>query len=1347
MNQNNNILLNLKQFLRGFNIIFILGFLSLSQFSLSQSFERIENTAGLGVLQENNGVAVADYDGDKDLDIFVVAKAKDQDGNDISHSRLFRNNNDGTFQDVTIEAGLNNLFPISEEGDNYPGLAGIKHGVSWGDYDNDGFPDLFFTHSFKIQLFHNEGNGTFVEKTVEAGFQKKNTCRNTGATWFDLNNDGFLDIYISDWGNCLNNSFYLNNGDGTFENLTDQFGRDNLRRLSYMSLPFDFNEDGWYDLYVTNDFKKPNDLFINQNGTSFSEQAQNYGVDNPGDDMGIAFGDYNNDGFFDMFITNINENVLLTNNGDNTFVDLAIEKNVRDTGWAWDTNFSDFDLDGDEDLFVVNGFDLLNPEPETNFYFKNLQKEGQETFSDFSEQVNLKDLTISVGAAIFDFDNDGDLDVFVTNSDRPSYFYKNNLINASQGANLKWLKVSLEGTVSNRNAIGTKISLTTDEGTLNRYFTGLGFLSQSIQPVHFGLGNASLINELKITWPSGLVETYDNLTSNTTIYAVEGEGFEVSGIIYGCTDPNSCNYNPDAKINDGSCTYLSSGQIIGNINPGFLTTEIYSYPFSENSSYHWEVTGGEIIEGQGTSSIKVKWELDETGKISVLETNSECSGNLVEININLSLATISENHSIARLWNEALLVAIRGDFARPTVHARNLFHTGIAMYDAWAIYDNDAKTYLIGKNVHDYTNVYDGFLPSEALEESRNKTISYAAYRLLKYRFRNSPGVVHSTKIFDLLMNQLGFDTSFTSTDYSTGNGAALGNFIAESVISYGFTDGARELNDYDNAHYEPINPPLAPVIPGNNDILDPNRWQPLSLETFIDQAGNLIPGTVPDFLSPEWGDVSSFALQSNDKVKYERSGNDYWVYHDPNNPPYIDTTAVTSSSDAYKWGFSMVSIWGSHLDTNDNIIWDISPNSIGNIDISELPRNYNELPNFYNLLEGGDIGIGYSINPYTQSSYAPQMVPRGDYARVLAEFWADGPESETPPGHWFTILNYVSDHELLERRLNGAGAELDPLEWDIKAYFIMGGAMHDAAITSWSIKGWYDYIRPISAIRFMAGMGQSSDVTKENFDLAGIPLKEGYVEIVEGGDPLAGINGENVGKIKLYTWRGHDYITDTNIDVAGVGWILAENWWPYQRPTFVTPPFAGYVSGHSTYSRAAAEVMTLLTGDEYFPGGLGEFIAKKNEFLVFEDGPSVDVKLQWATYRDASDQCSLSRIWGGIHPPADDIPGRLIGEIIGKEAFNYGADYFHGKQQPSSGSDGSIIYPNPIIDGDVFITNTSITDNFDLYDIRGRKLTIGSKIFDDDSKITHLKISPSITPGFYILKTKNSSKLMIFAR
>ena len=227
-----------------------------------------------------------------------------------------------------------------------------------------------------------------------------------------------------------------------------------------------------------------------------------------------------------------------------------------------------------------------------------------------------------------------------------------------------------------------------------------------------------------------------------------------------------------------------------------------------------------------------------------------------------------------------------------------------------------------------------------------------------------------------------------------------------------------------------------------------------------------------------------------------------------------------------------------------------------------------------------------------------------------------------------------------------------------------MGGAVHDAAVAAWGIKGWYDYVRPISAIRAMAERGQSTDPNLPRYHPGGIPLVDGYIELVDEGDVLAGEQGQNINKLKLYAWRGPAYIENLDTDVAGVGWILAGAYWPYQRPSFVTPPFAGYISGHSTFSRAAAEVMTHLTGDAFFPGGMGEFHTRQNEFLVFEDGPSVDVILQWATYRDASDQTSLSRIWGGIHPPADDIPGRIIGEKIGIAAFHLAESYFFGQIQ-----------------------------------------------------------------------------------
>ncbi len=619
--------------------------------------------------------------------------------------------------------------------------------------------------------------------------------------------------------------------------------------------------------------------------------------------------------------------------------------------------------------------------------------------------------------------------------------------------------------------------------------------------------------------------------------------------------------------------------------------------------------------------------------------------------------SLFSQETIARKWNEEILFSIRNDFARPTVHARNLWHTSMAMYDIWAVYDDIAEPFFLGKEVGEFTSTFDGIPPSTDKQADIEEAISYATYRLILNRFSGSPGRGLIISRVNNLMGELGYSISNRSTDYSSGDPAALGNYVAEQIIQFGFQDRSWQQINYANRVYRSINDPLVMEFSGSSGVNDPNRWQPLTLDVFIDQAGNPQPFNTPEFLGAEWGQVEPFALKEEDLTIYNRDAFDYYVYHDPGPPPYLSTTQNDADSQAYKWGFALVSVWGAHLDPNDPTMIDISPRSIGNI--PDLPDDIADFPAFYDLIQGGDISQGRTTNPVTGQAYEPQMVRRGDYARILAEFWADGPDSETPPGHWFTLINEVNDHPQSTRKYRGQGEDIDELEWVIKGYFMLGGAMHDCAISAWGVKGWYDYLRPVSAIRYMAEQGQSSDPSLPSYDVAGIPLIDNYIALVEDGDPLAGDNGEHIGKIKLYTWKGPDYIIEPETDVAGVDWILAEEWWPYQRPSFVTPPFAGYVSGHSTYSRAAAEVLTYLTGDEYFPGGMGVFECPRNEFLVFEDGPSETVELQWATYRDASDQCSLSRIWGGIHPPADDIPGRKIGIAVAEDVIAKAETFF----------------------------------------------------------------------------------------
>jgi hypothetical protein len=619
----------------------------------------------------------------------------------------------------------------------------------------------------------------------------------------------------------------------------------------------------------------------------------------------------------------------------------------------------------------------------------------------------------------------------------------------------------------------------------------------------------------------------------------------------------------------------------------------------------------------------------------------------------------SQEQSIVREWSNQLLGAITRDFARPPIHARNLFQISAVKYDAWAAYQPGAETFLLGKTLGNFTCPFDGVPQPDDIIAAQEEAISFAAYRMITSRFMNSPGVFTTMVNINALMQSRGYNINNTSTDYVNGGPAELGNYIAQQMMLFGMQDGSNQIGNYGNTYYQPINPTVEVQLPGNPNVVDPNRWQTITLTNFIDQAGNPISGT-PPFLGAEWGNVVPFAMNEDDKSTFERNGNQYYVYHDPGQPTQLDINDPSGLDSFFKWNFLMVAIWQSHLDENDPTLWDVSPASIGNISPDDLPTTFQEYQQFYNYFEGNVVSSGHAANPVTGLPYEPQVVKRGDYARILAEFWADGPASETPPGHWFSIMHDVMDHPLFERRWMGQGNILSNLEYDVKAHFTMGGAMHDAAITAWGIKGWYDYTRPVMAIRYMGDQGQCSDNQLPNYSPAGLPLIPGYVEQVQPGDPLAGDNNEHVNKIKLYTWKGPYEIGDPEFESAGVDWILCENWWPYQRPTFVTPPFAGYVSGHSTYSRTAAEVMTLITGDPFFPGGMSNYVCPAGEFLEFENGPSEDVILQWATYRDASDQCSLSRIWGGIHPPIDDIPGRFLGMILGPESVDYANEHFN---------------------------------------------------------------------------------------
>jgi hypothetical protein len=578
------------------------------------------------------------------------------------------------------------------------------------------------------------------------------------------------------------------------------------------------------------------------------------------------------------------------------------------------------------------------------------------------------------------------------------------------------------------------------------------------------------------------------------------------------------------------------------------------------------------------------------------------------------------NRSVARIWDEQILSLIRQVVPAPTVHARNLFHMSAAMWDAWAAYDPRADGYFVAEKER----------ASDVLA-AREAAISYAAYRILAWRYVHVADLPAAAAELDASMASLCYRTDYTDT--TAGTPAALGNRIAEAVLEYGNQDGARESERYVDAEYRPLNEPLIVAEPGTA-MQDPNRWQPLALERQVSQNGLPIPGKIQVFIGPHWGHVSAFALPASD------SGTPI----DPGPPPLLGDPTTDA---AFKQAAVEVIRRSSELDPADGVMLDISPASQG-----------------ANAL-GTNRGHGHDLNPATGEPYAAQRIPRADFARVLAEFWADGPNSETPPGHWNTVANAASD-ALSELRIGGEGPEVDRLEWDVKLYFALNGAVHDAAIAAWGLKGSYDSVRPISMIRYMGGRGQSSDPAGPAYDPEGLPLVPGLIEVVTAessapGERHAGL-ADHIGKVAIWAWRG--FPADPTTQTSGVGWILAAQWVPYQRATFVTPAFAGYVSGHSTFSRAAAEVLTAFTGDEYFPGGLSEWTTSAGD-LLHEEGPTRDVTLQWATYYDAADQAGLSRIYMGIHIPADDFEGRKMGSECGREAWALATRYYDGLAVP----------------------------------------------------------------------------------
>ena len=481
------------------------------------------------------GVAVLDYDGDGYLDIYLVngsAIPSLEKNSPAYWNRLYHNNHDGTFTDVTEKAGVAG--------------AGYGMGVAVGDYDNDGWPDIFVANVTGNQLFHNNGDGTFTDVTAKAGLQgatldgKK--MWSAGAGWFDYNNDGLLDLFVVNYckwevnkdpyctigggarGYChpkyyepTHNTLYRNNGDGTFTDVSQETGIA-AQAGKGMSVSFaDYDGDGFLDAFVANDTTR-NFLFHNIGGKKFEEVGSLAGVAYGSNGtalsgMGSDFRDVNNDGSSDIWHTAVEFESfpLYGNHGHGDFADLTVSSGLaRLTSQmsGWGNGIFDFDNDGWKDLFVARSNVLDNisglvPErqyPEPNSVFRNL---GNGRFEDVSSDAgpDFAKAAPHRGVAFGDIDNDGHIDAVVTVLNGPVKLFHN-----VSGDHHHWILLKLVGTKSNRMGIGAQIHITGEDGQSqwNEVTTAVGYASSSDSRVHFGLGANRHIKEIEIRWPSGI---------------------------------------------------------------------------------------------------------------------------------------------------------------------------------------------------------------------------------------------------------------------------------------------------------------------------------------------------------------------------------------------------------------------------------------------------------------------------------------------------------------------------------------------------------------------------------------------------------------------------------------------------------------------------------------------------------------------------------------------------------------------------------------------------------------------------------------------------------------------------
>jgi enediyne biosynthesis protein E4 len=520
---------------------------------LTQTMVYGENTHATYILEAMGaGCAFFDYDNDGWMDIFILGGRRLEGVVPGASNRLYKNNRDGTFSDVTATAGLTD--------------AGWANGVCVGDYDNDGFEDLFLSYYGQNRLYHNNGDGTFTDVTAKAALLYPHNRFSTGCTFVDYNRDGLLDLFVANYvefdqatapkpsmqvPNCnyegvpINcgptglgtppHFLYRNNGDGTFTDVSKESGIAALRgSYGLTAVAFDADEDGWQDIFVACD-ATPSLLLLNNHDGTFREEGLLRGValsggGQPLGGMGVGLGDYDLDGHLDLVKTHFHNQAtgLYRNNGKAEFEDTATQAGIgaERRFISWGTGLVDLDNDGNPDIFVVTG--TVAPELERVYskypvrgpalVFRN---QGNGTFVELGDEAghDISARHVSRGCAFGDFDNDGDLDILIMNRNDPPSLLRNDA-----PAGNHWLKVRLEGTKSNRTAIGARVLVRYSGKVQAQSVTSqTSYLSANDPRLHFGLGAAATA-DVEIHWPTGSTESYPHLPADQLVTIREGQG-------------------------------------------------------------------------------------------------------------------------------------------------------------------------------------------------------------------------------------------------------------------------------------------------------------------------------------------------------------------------------------------------------------------------------------------------------------------------------------------------------------------------------------------------------------------------------------------------------------------------------------------------------------------------------------------------------------------------------------------------------------------------------------------------------------------------------------------------------